>query len=159
MSDVRSRWESLSSRVETACLAAGRQPGSVELLAVSKLQPVEALRAAFDAGVRAFGENYAQELRDKAAALADCQGIRWHAIGTLQRHLESHRASHRETDNIHPIQPKVIEQRPKVTGKTCDGIFLARRLAAAASRQIRHDDAKTLFQHRQLQTPIGAARS
>ncbi len=43
-------------------------------LAVSKLQPLEALREAYAAGVRAFGENYAQELRDKSAALADLAG-------------------------------------------------------------------------------------
>jgi len=56
----------------------------VELLVVSKLQPLDAMREAYAAGVRAFGENYAQELRDKAAALTDLSGLRWHAIGPLQ---------------------------------------------------------------------------
>jgi hypothetical protein len=84
MSDIRARWMSVTSEVAAACVRAGRPEASVQVLAVSKLQPVEALRAAHAAGVRAFGENYAQELRDKAAALADCPGIRWHAIGTLQ---------------------------------------------------------------------------
>jgi hypothetical protein len=84
VSDVAGRWAAVSSEVAEACLRAGRPSASVEVLAVSKLQPLDALRAAHAAGVRAFGENYAQELRDKAAALADCPGIRWHAIGTLQ---------------------------------------------------------------------------
>jgi PLP dependent protein len=84
VSDLAERWAALQVEVAEACLRAGRPPASVEVLAVSKLQPVDKLRAAYFVGVRAFGENYAQELRDKAAALADCPGIRWHAIGTLQ---------------------------------------------------------------------------
>lgn len=84
MADVATRWASVQAQVAEACRRAGRPASSVEVLAVSKLQPVEALRAAYAAGVRAFGENYAQELRDKAVALADCPDIRWHAIGALQ---------------------------------------------------------------------------
>jgi PLP dependent protein len=84
VSDVQTRWAALVAEVAEACQRAGRPSSSVEVLAVSKLQPLSALRAAYAAGVRAFGENYAQELRDKAAALSDCPGIRWHAIGTLQ---------------------------------------------------------------------------
>ena len=85
MSGVARRLEELRARLGEACRAARRPEGSVELLAVSKLQPLEALREAYAAGVRAFGENYAQELRDKAAALAaECPDIRWHAIGPLQ---------------------------------------------------------------------------
>jgi PLP dependent protein len=82
--DFGARWAAVQADVAEACRRAGRAASSVQVLAVSKLQPVQALRAAYAAGVRAFGENYAQELRDKAAALADCPGIRWHAIGPLQ---------------------------------------------------------------------------
>ena len=49
-------------RVRAAEARAGRPAGSVEVVAVSKLQPAEAIRAAYAAGARAFGENYAQEL-------------------------------------------------------------------------------------------------
>jgi PLP dependent protein len=84
VSEMAQPWAALQAAVAAACLRAGRPTASVEVLAVSKLQPVDTLRAAYRVGVRAFGENYAQELRDKAAALADCPGIRWHAIGTLQ---------------------------------------------------------------------------
>ncbi len=71
-------------QIDAACAQAGRAPGSVNLLAVSKLQPAEAVRRLYAAGQRHFGENYAQELRDKAAALADLPGLVWHAIGPLQ---------------------------------------------------------------------------
>ncbi len=56
----------------------------MELIAVSKLQPASAIREAHQAGQRHFGENYAQELRDKASELADLEGLCWHAIGPLQ---------------------------------------------------------------------------
>lgn len=71
-------------RVAAAERRAGRQAGSVQLLAVSKTKPPEALREAHAAGHRAFGENYPQELRDKAATLADLSGLELHAIGSLQ---------------------------------------------------------------------------
>jgi len=72
-------------RVEQAARAAGRDPASVALLAVSKLQPAAKLRAAYSLGQRDFGENYAQELVAKAAELADLPDLRFHMIGHLQR--------------------------------------------------------------------------
>jgi pyridoxal phosphate enzyme (YggS family) len=59
-------------------------PAGVTLVAVSKTQPADAIREAFAAGQRDFGENYAQEWREKADALADLEGLRWHFIGGLQ---------------------------------------------------------------------------
>ncbi len=61
-----------------------RLPPSVTLVAVSKTHPPEAVREAYAAGQRDFGENYAQEWRDKAAALADLPGLVWHFVGSLQ---------------------------------------------------------------------------
>ena len=57
-------------------------PEGVKLIAVSKLKPVEDIQEAYNAGQRAFGENYATELRDKAAVLP--KDIEWHFIGHLQ---------------------------------------------------------------------------
>ncbi|HET6438107.1 MAG TPA: YggS family pyridoxal phosphate-dependent enzyme [Anaeromyxobacter sp.] len=59
-------------------------PKSVTLVAVSKGQPAEAVREAYEAGQRDFGENYAQEWRAKTLALPDLTEIRWHFIGGLQ---------------------------------------------------------------------------
>ena len=73
------------ARMATATRAAGRAPESVRLLAVSKKMPADDVRAAMAAGQRAFGENYAQELRDKSALLAaDPTAPEWHFIGPLQ---------------------------------------------------------------------------
>ena len=72
-------------RIAAAARAAGRAPGSVRLLAVSKRMTADDVRAAIAAGQRAFGENYAQELRDKRAALAaEPHPPEWHYIGPLQ---------------------------------------------------------------------------
>ena len=57
-------------------------PEGVKLIAVSKLKPVEDIQEAYAAGQRAFGENYATELRDKAAVMP--KDIEWHFIGHLQ---------------------------------------------------------------------------
>jgi pyridoxal phosphate enzyme (YggS family) len=62
----------------------GALPPGVTLVAVSKTQPPEAIREAYAAGQRDFGENYAQEWRAKAEALADLPELRWHFIGGLQ---------------------------------------------------------------------------
>jgi pyridoxal phosphate enzyme (YggS family) len=61
-----------------------RVPAGVTLVAVSKTQPAEAIREAYAAGQRDFGENYAQEWREKADALADLADLRWHFVGGLQ---------------------------------------------------------------------------
>jgi pyridoxal phosphate enzyme (YggS family) len=72
------------ARIERAAAAAGRDPASVRLVAVSKRKPADAIREAYAAGQRDFGENYAQELAEKAAALADLPDLRWHFIGHVQ---------------------------------------------------------------------------
>ncbi len=59
-------------------------PSSVTLVAISKTQPAAAIREAYGAGQRHFGENYAQEWRQKAAELADLHGLVWHFVGGLQ---------------------------------------------------------------------------
>ncbi|MFY2563747.1 YggS family pyridoxal phosphate-dependent enzyme [Corallococcus terminator] len=83
-SDLAERLEAVRARVASACARAGRPVESVTLVAVSKLKPAGMIREAYAAGQRDFGENYAQELRDKAVELADLEGLRWHAIGPLQ---------------------------------------------------------------------------
>jgi hypothetical protein len=73
----------VSVAARLAALRAGI-PAGVTLVAVSKTQPPEAIREAWAAGQRDFGENYAQEWREKADALADLDGLRWHFVGALQ---------------------------------------------------------------------------
>jgi PLP dependent protein len=81
---VASNLADVRARIERAARAAGRDPSSVKLVAVSKTKRPELLREAYAAGQRAFGENYAQELTGKAEALTDLPDLEWHFIGHLQ---------------------------------------------------------------------------
>ena len=80
---VSANWVQVRKRIELACLAVGRSPEAVKLLAVSKTKSAEAVREAHAAGQIAFGENYIQEGVDKIAALADLP-LEWHCIGPIQ---------------------------------------------------------------------------
>jgi PLP dependent protein len=81
---VRTRLRAQKTRIEEAVLRSGRSATEVRLLAVSKRMPIELIEAAYEEGQRDFGENYAQELAQKATALQHLPEIRWHMIGHLQ---------------------------------------------------------------------------
>lgn len=84
MGHYENAWQAVLRRIAAAVAACGRTPGSVQLLAVSKTFPAEAVRAVHALGQRAFGENYVQEAAAKRAALADLTDVSWHLIGPLQ---------------------------------------------------------------------------
>lgn len=73
---------SIQQRIRAACERAGRDPGSVALLAVAKTQPPEVVRAAAELGLTLFGENKIQEAKAKIPLCPD--RLRWHFIGHLQ---------------------------------------------------------------------------
>lgn len=83
MSQLTLALHRVQTQLAEAAHAAGRDAATVQLLAVSKTFPAEAVREVYAAGQRAFGENYVQELQAKAADLADL-AIEWHFIGPLQ---------------------------------------------------------------------------
>ena len=79
---LKENLESVEARIQAACDRAGRKRDEVTLIAVSKTKPVSMLQEAYDLGVRIFGENKVQEIRDKYEALP--KDIEWHMIGHLQ---------------------------------------------------------------------------
>ena len=102
------------SRILEAAIAAGRDPASVTLVAVSKSQTAESIRLAATAGVTDFGENYLQEALPKMDGLADL-GLRWHFIGAIQSNKT--RAIAERFDWVHSINRlgiarRLSEQRP-----------------------------------------------
>jgi pyridoxal phosphate enzyme (YggS family) len=87
MSTIAHKLQAVDATIHAASKAAGRDPASVQLLAVSKTFPAEAVLEAIDAGQRAFGENYLQEALDKIAAVAATlpgEQVEWHFIGPIQ---------------------------------------------------------------------------
>jgi pyridoxal phosphate enzyme (YggS family) len=85
--DVRSNLEVVKDRILRAAERAGRNPADIRLVAVTKQVEPERIIQAAQAGVRIFGENYAQELRDKYEAVERSveEEVEWHFIGRLQR--------------------------------------------------------------------------
>ncbi|PYX08335.1 MAG: YggS family pyridoxal phosphate-dependent enzyme [Acidobacteria bacterium] len=76
-------------RIASAARRAGRNPGEIALMAVTKTHPPERIREAHAAGLRLFGENRVQEFANKADALRDLEDAEWHMIG----HLQSNKAA------------------------------------------------------------------
>ena len=110
MNSVIGKLQTVLSRIAQACAAAGRPVDSVTLLAVSKTFAADAVRQAFAAGQREFGENYVQEALDKIAALADLRSqIEWHLIGPLQSNKTRPVAA--AFDWVHSVDRLKIAQR------------------------------------------------
>ncbi|MGZ6253146.1 MAG: YggS family pyridoxal phosphate-dependent enzyme [Candidatus Binataceae bacterium] len=85
--EIAARLTAVRERIARAANRVNRDPAAVRLVLASKTQPPEAIRAAYAAGAREFGENYVQEAATKQDALADLQDLedlRWHLIGHLQ---------------------------------------------------------------------------
>lgn len=80
---IADRLTEVRARIERAARSAGRDPSSVTLVAVSKTFPLAAVRQAYEAGQRDFGENRVQEALQKIGAASDLE-IRWHLLGHLQ---------------------------------------------------------------------------
>ncbi len=93
MTRITAQLLAVRQRITAAEARFERDPGSVQLLAVSKGQSVAAVREAFAAGQRCFGESYAQEALGKIAALTDC-APEWHFICPLQRNKTRGVAAH-----------------------------------------------------------------
>lgn len=102
-------------RIANSAQAAGRDPASITLLAVSKTFDAQAVLAAAQAGQRAFGENYVQEAIDKIAAMRDMREhnpdlqLEWHFIGPIQSNKTRQIAEH--FDWVHSVDRLKIAQR------------------------------------------------
>ena len=112
MATISDNLQVVRERIARAARAAGRDPVSVTLLAVSKSQPVARIEEARTAGHKAFGENYVQEALEKMDALP---GLEWHLIGPLQSNktrLAAERFAWVHTLEREKIARRLSEQRP-----------------------------------------------
>jgi pyridoxal phosphate enzyme (YggS family) len=97
---VKDRLIVVHQKIQAAAVNCGRDPRAVQLVAVSKTQPVQIVKEAALSGVTIFGENYIQEAREKFSALCD-KSVSWHFIG----HLQTNKAKYavRMFDLIHSV--------------------------------------------------------
>lgn len=114
MGSIADNLQAVKARIALAERAAGRDPGAVALLAVSKTHAPALMRQAHDAGQRAFGESYVQEALDKMAQLAG-PALEWHLVGPLQSNKT--RAVAERFDWVHTLERektarRLAEQRP-----------------------------------------------
>ena len=122
MSTIAGNLQAVEATIETACRAAGRPRSTVQLLAVSKTFPAEAVLEAALTGQRAFGENYLQEGVDKIAAVAKARPdlqLEWHFIGPIQSNKTRPIAT--SFDWVHTVErlkiaQRLSEQRPPERG-------------------------------------------
>ncbi len=152
------RWTAVQARVAGACERAGRPVADVTIVAVSKTHPAGAIRAAFAAGATDFGENYAQELATKLAALSDLSGPsslssldsmtdpaaaapagrpprapRWHFIGRLQRNKARLVAG--RVALVHAVDTvELAEELARRAGGIAQPILLAVNLGGEATK-------------------------
>ncbi len=108
MTSISERLQAVRAGIDAAAISAGRDPQQVHLLAVSKAHPATAIREAFAAGQRRFGENYLQEALDKQMQLGDL-AIEWHFIGPIQSNKTQPIARH--FDWAHSVDRLKIAQR------------------------------------------------
>lgn len=133
MAALAERLAGLRERIAAACTAAGRVATEVELLAVSKTFPAEAVAEARAAGQRLFGESRQQEAAPKIAALPD--DLEWHFIGALQRNKA--RKVLADFACIHSVDSfRLAEYLDRVAGEEGKrpGIYLEVNVAGEASK-------------------------
>jgi hypothetical protein len=110
---LNERYSAVQNRLQAAAIRVGRQPDDITLVAVTKTWPVETLLAAYEVGMRHFGENRVEELAMKRpsleAHLGATSGITWHAIGTLQSRKTALAATH--ADVFHALDRLKIANR------------------------------------------------
>jgi pyridoxal phosphate enzyme (YggS family) len=117
MATILENVQGVKARIARAALAAGRNPESVTLLAVSKTHAVDRIAQAAAAGLRGFGENYVQEALAKMTRLDELRlpGVEWHLIGPLQSNktrVAAERFDWVQTVDREKIALRLSEQRP-----------------------------------------------
>ncbi len=114
MTDVKSPLLHIDEQINALCARLGRDPHSVQLLAVSKTRTADELAQLADRGQRHFGENYLQEALDKIAALGE-RDLVWHFIGPIQSNKTRDIAAHfhwvHSVDRL-KVARRLSEQRP-----------------------------------------------
>ncbi len=142
------RINAVRERIQKAAMRAGRNPEQVNLVAVTKVFPVDAILEAYEAGLRDFGENYVQEFEGKAQQVSGLAGARFHLIGHLQSNKSKKAAELFQA--IHTVDSAKLANRLNEAGTPLD-IFLEVKLS--------HEESKAGADAEQLAGIVEAVRS
>jgi PLP dependent protein len=127
----------VQERIAAAARKAGRRSEEITLVGVSKTHPAEAIRAAYEAGVRHFGENRVQEWEGKRAALGDLQAT-WHLVG----HLQSNKAA-RAAGSFHSVDSVDDFALAQRLDRARDGQSNARKLRVLLEVRVEEEESKS----------------
>jgi pyridoxal phosphate enzyme (YggS family) len=122
MISIAANISSVQERIAASARRTGRSADDVTLMAVSKTQPSERIREAYENGIRVFGENRVQEFAGKAEALQDLRDAEWHLIG----HLQTNKAAKavelfRSVDSVDSLKlAEVLDLAARKDGKRVD---------------------------------------
>ena len=109
VSSIRENYQFTLDKIADAAHRSGRNPNDIKLVVVTKMQPVEVVQAAIDAGVRILGENYPEEGVTKIQSLSSQSGVEWHMIGHVQSRKARLVAEHFEL--LHSLDSLKLAQR------------------------------------------------
>ena len=132
---IASNLERLNNQIEDACARAHRDPGTVALMAVSKMHSAEAVREAHEAGQRLFGENRVQEFQEKSPHVNALAGAEFHLIGPLQSNKTAKAAE--LFDAIDAVDSLKIAQRLNTTATA-----LGKKLPVLIEIKLSHEESK-----------------
>jgi pyridoxal phosphate enzyme (YggS family) len=145
---LRDRIDAVRERMEASAARAGRNPQEIQLIAVTKVFPVEAILEGYDAGLRDFGENYVQEFEGKAPAVKHLQGAGFHLIGHLQSNKSKKAAELFQV--IHTVDSAKLARRLQEAGAPL-GVYLEVKLS--------HEESKSGAATDELEGLVEAARA
>lgn len=128
---VKERLEQVEERIARAAARVGRRREEITLIAVTKTFPAAAIREAYEAGLRDFGENYVQEFEAKRPQVADLAGARFHLIG----HLQSNKARRAAElfDSIQTVDTAKLARRLNECGRKLE-VMIEVRLSEEATK-------------------------
>jgi PLP dependent protein len=135
--EIRDNLLRLQERIAAAARRAGRRSDEITLIGVAKTQPAEAIRAAYEAGLRHFGENRVQEWEGKRAALGDLQAT-WHLVG----HLQSNKAA-RAAGLFHSVDSLDDFALAQRLERACEGPNDVRKLRVLLEVRVEEEESKS----------------
>jgi pyridoxal phosphate enzyme (YggS family) len=134
---IASNVRQVQERIAAAARKVGRKAEEITLIGVSKIQPAEATRAAYEAGLRHFGENRVQEWEGKRGALSDLQAT-WHLVG----HLQSNKAA-RAAGLFHSVDSVDDFALAQRLDRARDGKSEARKLRVLLEVRVEEEESKS----------------